>query len=347
MVRKLKVAAVQMDANPGPITERLARAGVLVAQASQSGARLVVLPELFNTGYAYTDANFQLAEPMDSMTSIWMKTKASQFNVHLAGSLMLVEDGEIYNALLLFNPAGRMWRYDKCFPWAWEHGYFRGRVNSKTVARTELGDLGMLICWDAGHRSQWKQYAGQVDMMVIASCPVGGSDPVYHFSDGKQLTLKDFGPAFASFKGSGRRTFVDMVNQQTAWLGVPCVSAVGMGQIRTKIPRGCATLFSMFILAPWTARYLSQADKMEMSCQMVEACKVVGADGQVAAERAQSQGEGFAIAEVTLPEVKPSPRGAQPAAPLSRFFYFASDISIPSLMRRVYKKGLAKFRAIY
>jgi predicted amidohydrolase len=96
----------------------------------------VVLPELFNTGYAYTDANFQLAEPMGGMTSVWMKTKALQFNVHLAGSLMLLEDGEIYNALLLFTPTGQMWRYDKRFPWAWECGYFRERANSKTVARS-------------------------------------------------------------------------------------------------------------------------------------------------------------------------------------------------------------------
>ncbi len=76
MPRKIKVAAVQMDAIPGPTAERLARAAVLVAQASQAGARLVVLPELFNTGYAYTDANFQLAEPIGGMTVAWMKTKA-------------------------------------------------------------------------------------------------------------------------------------------------------------------------------------------------------------------------------------------------------------------------------
>jgi predicted amidohydrolase len=342
MPRKIKVAAVQMDANPDSTAERLARAEGLVAQASQAGAGLVVLPELFNTGYAYTDANFQLAEPFGGKTSVWMKTKASQFNVHLAGSLMLSEDDDIYNALLLFSPSGKMWRYDKGFPWAWERGYFRGRANSKMVARTDLGDLGMLICWDVGHRSRWKQYAGQVDMMVVSSCPVDGSDPTYHFPDGNQLTFKNFGPMFATLKDSAQRTFREMLNQQTAWLGVPCVSAAAGGQIRTPIPRGFASLFSMLAFAPWIARYLPQAEKMEMSCRMVEACKVVDADGQVVAERAQSQGEGFAIAEVTLPEVKPLPRGNQPVAPLSWLAYFTVDIVIPFLMRRVYKEGLAK-----
>lgn len=345
MPRKIKVAAVQMDANPDSTAERLARAEIFVEQASRAGAQLVVLPELFNTGYAYTDANFQLAEPLGGMTSAWMKTKASHFNVHLAGSLMLMEDGEIYIALLLFSPTGQMWRYDKCYPWAWEHGYFRGRVNSKTVAHTELGDLGMLICWDVGHRPQWKQYAGQVDLMVVSSCPVDGSDPTYHFPDGRQLTFKDLGPMFATLKGSAQRTFREMINQQTAWLAVPCVSAAARGQVRTPIPRGFASLFSMLAFAPWTAKYLPQAEQMNMSCRMVDACKVVDADGQVMAERAQNQGEGFAIAEITLPEVKPSPRGTQPAAPLSWLTYFIADIVIPLLMRRVYKEGLAKSRA--
>jgi hypothetical protein len=343
MARKIKVAAVQMDARPNPTVERLARAEVLIAEASQQGAQLVVLPELFNVGYAYTDANYQLAEPMGGTTFVWMKTKASQFNVHLAGSLMLFEDGDIYNALLLFSPAGQMWRYDKCFPWAWERGYFRGRAKSKTVAHTELGDLGMLICWDVGHRSRWKKYAGQVDMMIIVSCPVDGY-PTYHFTGGNQSTLEDFGPLFATLKGSGERTFGDMLNQQTAWLGVPCVNAVGAGQLKTPIPRGFATFFSMLALAPRAAKYLPQAERVQMSCKMVDACKVVNADGQVVAKRAQSEGEGFTMAEVMLPEVKPAPSEAQPAAPLNWLAYLVADVVIPYLMRPVYRRGVAKLR---
>ena len=164
MPKTIRVATVQMDATPAPLTERLERAETLVFEAAQSEAQLVVLPELFNIGYAYTDRNFESAEPINGKTNAWMKAASARLNIHLAGTFLLLEDGEIYNSMLLFSPSGEMWRYDKNYPWAWERGYFRER-RGITVAETELGDLGF-----AGH--------GALLQVLLAQQGQLGDEPV-------------------------------------------------------------------------------------------------------------------------------------------------------------------------
>ncbi len=341
--RTIKVAAIQMDANPAFVAQRLDRAGRLVAEAAEAGAHLIVLPELFNSGYAYDDANFGLAEPIDGLTATWMKDTAAHLGVHLAGSLMVLDNREVYNALLLFAPNGQMWRYDKLHPWGWERGYFRAG-SRVVVAKTELGDLGMLICWDTAHTELWRQYAGGVDMMLIASCPPDLTNPVYHFPDGGRVTVDAMGPFMASMKGLGRRLFGDMINQQAAWLGVPVVNTVASGHIQTAIPNSRAALLAFLLAAPWLVKYLSGADKMRLSCGIVPGCKVVDNQGRVLAELTQDDGETFTLAEVILPAERPSPQGHQPRSGLPWQAYFVGDILLPALALPVYRNGLRRLQ---
>lgn len=341
MPRTIKTAAIQMDANPAPTDERLARAQTLVEGAAEAGADLVVLPELFNTGYQYAPANHGLAEPMNGRSVTWLRDTAKRLNIHLTGSLMLLDFNEVFNALLLFAPDGRFWRYDKNYPWGWERGYFRD-ASKITIAETDLGDLGMLICWDSAHRDLWRQYAGQVDMMLIASCPPDVSNPTYLFPDGERVTVDELGPMMGKLKGDGRRVFGDMINEQTGWLGVPAVNTDGCGQITTDIPAGTATLLSFMPLAPRIAQYLPQAEGMQMQCDMVQGCKIVAADGSVITELSQDAGETFAIADVTLADAKPQPQAPQPPATASPISYLASDYILPLITTPVYRQGLRR-----
>jgi hypothetical protein len=342
MARQLNVAAVQMDANPAATTERLTRAGKLVAGAARAGAQLVVLPELFNTGYAYSDENYGRAERSDGPTATWMRETAARLGVHLAGTVMLLEQGDIYNALLLFAPDGRMWRYEKDYPWGWERGYFREpRGGRRTVvAETDLGDFGFLICWDLAHCGLWRQYAGRVDMMVICSCPPQVTDPTYHFPNGDRVTVDDMGPMMGAFRSSGRRVFGDMLNQQTAWLGVPAVNTVGCGRIRTGIPNARLSTLSYSLVTPWLLKYVPQADRVEMSCGFIQGCKVVDAGGRVLTELSQGEGEAFTTAKVTLSDQKPVPREPQPGPLVAGIAYFVADVWLTSLARSAYRRGL-------
>lgn len=343
MHRSIQVAAVQLDVRPDATDARLYRADQILCDAVELGAELVVLPELFNTGYAFTDENFHRAEDMDGPTVTWMKHAARRMHVHLAGSLLLKNGGEIFNAMLIVSPDGRIWRYNKSCPWGWERGYFRETRASgaarAVIAHTDLGDLGMLICWDMGHPDLWQAYAGQIDMLVACSCPPDFNTASYHLPDGSSLTTQQLGPSLRKMMEECEVTFGKMFEEQAAWLGVPAVNSVGCGTFESPIPNGRASLMGMLPGNPALARYLPQANNLVMRAKLIDACRIVSADGQTLAQRPQSRGEGFTCTEVPLSESKQPPSAPQPPMRISKTTYFLSDTLLPGLMKGLYERG--------
>lgn len=341
MTHSVAIAAVQMEVTPAP--DRLARARRLIEQAAGSGAQLIVLPELFNIGYRYEDANFQKAEPIDGPTMRWLKQLAARLHVHLAGSLLLRDDGEIYNALLVVAPDGRLWRYDKRYPWGWERAYFRaGR--GPVVAQTALGDIGLMLCWDCAHPALWRAYAGRIDLMLIASCPPDVSDPTFIFPSGERVTFDQLGPFFRRMQGGAARVFGEYLNRQAAWLGAPIVNTVGCGQVRTGVPNARLSMLAMTPFAPMMLKHVRRAAQAHLTCAMTPGCKVIDAQGRTLAERAQAAGEGFALAKVTLPDRRRQPIGPQPSRPVSWFTYFSSDVALPLIAQQTYRRGRHLFQ---
>lgn len=341
MGRRIKIAAIQMDANPAPRDERLARAERLVQDAAEAGAELLVLPELFNVGYTYEAGVHRRAERLDGPTVTWMCDLAARLNVHLAGSLMLLDVPEVYNALLLCAPDGRMWRYDKRYPWAWERSAFRGGREA-VVADTDLGRIGLMICADVAHLEMWRRYAGRVDLVLISSCPPDVGASVFFFSNGETVTLDQVGPWMAAMQGSVQETFGEMLNEQVAWLGVPAVNTVGTGHIQTEIPNGTATLLAMLPLAPWLVKYLPQAGGLQMACDFVPGCKVMDAQGNVLEALTPDQGEAFTVAEVTLSDLRATPSGSQPPSRLPRLALLISDVLLPWIAWPAYQQGVRR-----
>ncbi|UCG26160.1 MAG: carbon-nitrogen hydrolase family protein [Chloroflexota bacterium] len=343
----LSIAAIQMEANVAPTAERLARAERLVVDAAQAGAQLILLPECFNTGYAWADENHAWVETLSGTTATWLAATAAWLDVHLAGSLMLLDGDECYNALLLFAPDGRMWRYDKNYPYGWERGYFRPsrRQPNITVADTDLGKIGMLICWDVGHLDLWQAYVGQVDLLLIASCPVDAGGGIYHLPNGDHFTIDDMGSRVAVNSDAARLTFGEMIDQQAAWLGVPVIHATGLGHIRTEIPLGRRALLGFALAAPRLLKYLPQANGMEMSFDLVHECKILDADGRIVARLAEEDGERYTLAEVRLAQSPPVPQAPQPPSLAPGIAYFLADTFLPAIAAAVYRRGQRRWRS--
>ena len=330
MGRNIKLAAIQMDAAPAPTDKRLERAAVLVKDAVDAGAQVVVLPELFNTGYQYTDNNYALAEPLDGVTPTWMKAQAAEHGIYLVGTLLLLDHEHVYNSALLFAPDGRMWRYDKQYPFVWERAYFR--ENDKlTIAETELGNIGMMICWDAAHAGLWERYAGKVDLMLIPSCPPQAQEAELVFDDGVRLP---------SFSRSGHFADED-IHLQADWLNVPVVHSGGSGTFRSGMP--LAEISALPYLAAYPQHWgrIMQAPDATLEAVYGRHTKVINQSGQLIGQ-VQSAGDGFTVAEVELADAIPRPQQPQPKMHTTPDAYFFSDVLSPILLDWVYRRGLRR-----
>lgn len=333
MPRTVKFAAVQMDATSAPVVERLERAAKLVAAAAgDGGAQMVALPELFNIGYLYSDRNYALAEPADGQTMTWMKSQAAQHNVHLAGSLLLLDGDHVYNSMFIVAPGGRTWRYDKNHPWAWERAYFReGR--SITVADTDLGKFGMLICWDYAHPELWARYAGRIDAMIIVSCPPKMAEFEVRWPDGTHFKL-DGVPVYT---GDDMPFGADM-DAQSTWLQVPLVNTTGAGHLRTGLPMPHLSVAGIVASNPALWERVLQAGDAVVECDYYPQTKIVDAQGHVLA-RVEEGGDRYVVAEVELADTPAQLLGRQPRSAFTPLAYLSSDWLAPALMTRLYRRG--------
>ena len=76
-----------------------------------TGADLVVLPEMFSTGF--TMASAEVAEPMSGSTVRWLQLMAQAIDAVITGSVVIEESGHRYNRLLWAEPDGGLQHYDK------------------------------------------------------------------------------------------------------------------------------------------------------------------------------------------------------------------------------------------
>jgi omega-amidase len=142
----LKLALVQCDlawhdrqANLEQFAERLKDA---------RGADLVVLPEMFTTGFSMESAEW--AEPEEGPTSDWLRAQAETLDAVVTGSVIIqAADGSYRNRLLWARPDGTLLHYDKrhLFRMAGEHEHYTA---GERQVRLELKGWRVrpLICYD-------------------------------------------------------------------------------------------------------------------------------------------------------------------------------------------------------
>ena len=166
---KLPVALVQ-ERNHGDAAANLAVIEARVAEAAQSGAKLVLLQELHNGAYFCQHESvgeFDLAEPIPGPSTERLAALAKRHGVVLVSSLFEKRATGLYhNTAVVFDADGSTaGKYRKMHipddPGFYEKFYFTPGDLGFTPIDTSVGRLGVLVCWD-----QW--YPEAARLMALA-----------------------------------------------------------------------------------------------------------------------------------------------------------------------------------
>ena len=144
-VAQLAIAVAEPDAN------RQAAADA-VAEAAAAGARLVVLPELCDSGYVFDSAGEarRLASPAAASVTLrqWHALAGRHRLVIAGGFCELGADDRLYNSAALVDASGIRAVYRKAHLWDKEKLVFTPGDSALPVVDTEIGRVAVMVCYD-------------------------------------------------------------------------------------------------------------------------------------------------------------------------------------------------------
>ena len=130
-------------------------------------ADIVVLPEMFNTGFSMNPV--QLSESPEAETFVWMKNIAHKGNFALCGSYMVKENMHFFNRWAFVTPEKESWYYDKrhLFSMAGEDKFFSPGQTRLTFSFRGLR-ISPYICYDLRF-PVWSRNRNDYDLIIYAS----------------------------------------------------------------------------------------------------------------------------------------------------------------------------------
>ena len=173
------IAVAQLAITVGEPDANRQAAAAAVAEAAAAGARLVVLPELCDSGYVFGDATTSpaaeaagLAAPVDDNATLreWGSLAAAHRLLIAGGFCELGADGRLYNSAALVDSDGIRAVYRKAHLWDKEKLVFTPGDAPPPVVDTELGRIALMICYDLEF-PEWVRLAA-LDGADLIAAPV-------------------------------------------------------------------------------------------------------------------------------------------------------------------------------
>ncbi len=160
----VKVAAIQFEPHIGDKAYSVKEGLKLIEKAGKKGAKLMVLPELSNTGYMYNSREeaFAMAEPVPEgpTTQEWIKM-AKKYDAYICAGITEREGNCLYNSVSVVGPEGHIGTYRKTHLWNEEKLWFEPGNLGYPVFSLPFGKIGCRICYDIWFPEVTRIYAAQ------------------------------------------------------------------------------------------------------------------------------------------------------------------------------------------
>jgi predicted amidohydrolase len=139
----------------------------IVESSEPDDADLIVFPETFTTGFL-GDSDLP-DEDMTGPTVEWMKSIAARYDAAVAGSTVIVENGQRYNRMLVVEPEGAVSAYDKrhLFAFGGENRRYAAG-NSRVVIPFRGWGINLQVCYDLRF-PVWCRNRGDYDLMLLVA----------------------------------------------------------------------------------------------------------------------------------------------------------------------------------
>ncbi len=167
----IRVVGLQMACGKD-VSQNLEQTVEQIARASESGANVVCLQELFSSRYpcqAEDHSQFELSEPVPGPTTRLLGQLAAKHEIVIVGSLFERRAAGLYhNTAIVFDADGsQIGMYRKMHipddPYYYEKFYFTpGDLGFQSFA-TRFGRVGVCVCWD-----QWFPEAARLTALAGA-----------------------------------------------------------------------------------------------------------------------------------------------------------------------------------
>lgn len=131
---------------------------------------LIILPEMFSTGFSMNAA--KLAEASDGDTFQWMVYEAEKNNCAITGSFIVKENSKYFNRLYFVFPDGKFKTYDKkhTFTYARENEVY-SEGTEKLIVEYQGWKICPLICYDLRF-PVWSRNTTEYDLLIyVANWP--------------------------------------------------------------------------------------------------------------------------------------------------------------------------------